>query len=275
MLFAAASLGFAQKFSIKLTGGLNYAGGGDFSSGLQGQMDYLKAEYNVTGAYRFPNLGINASGEFIFHFTPNIGLGLGVGYFQHVKEGKVAYDFSFVKVEEMIKPKTSVIPITANIHYLLPVSSKINLDFSAGGGAYFTTLNWDYRSDVDIIGLKSYDQSTFKSTKTGFGLQAGVGLEYALSAKIAIGLNIVGRCAQVSGFKGAWTDSGGGDLWSYSDSGSDRLPWYYDWKLPGGHSYPQIVFQEDQPAGSTVANARLAKLILSGFSVTIGLKIDL
>jgi hypothetical protein len=278
MLVAALSLaavpGFSQRFAFKLSGGLDYASGGDLAAGIQGQSDYLNTEYGTTGEYKIPRLGLNFAGEIIFFLRPHLGIGIGAGYLHHVQESQITYDVSDIAATETIKPTISVVPITLNIHFLVPVSSKVTLDLSAGPGYYFATFKWDYRMDLSLLGYSGYDAYAFKANKGGLGFQGGVGLEFAFSPRLALVVSILGRYASIDKFQGSWTDKGGGDFWEFDDSGNDHSAWYYEWQV-GGKSYGQLAFQSGQPSGTTVGNPRPAKLGLTGFVAAIGFKIGL
>jgi len=270
-----ASLGSAQtKFSFQLGGGMNYSSGGDLARGLRGQSDYLADEYQVSGRYDVPLWGFNFSGEFLYHLNSRFALGLGIGYFEQMKESQISYTYGFVDVIEKVSPKYAVIPITANVHYYLPLGQSLRLDLSAGAGYYLARMNYEYRQDLSLLGYNGNDVYTFQASKGGLGLQGGVGLELILSPRLALALNVLGRYASISGFSGDWTEKGGGDFWDFDESGSGEKFWYYEWNY-NSKTYAQLAFQEEIPSGSTVKNARPAKLEVLGFSVLLSIKVGL
>jgi len=128
--------------------------------------------------------------------------------------------------------------------------------------------------DVRLLGYSSYDAYGFTAQKGGLGFQGGLSLEFAFSPRLAFVMSILGRFASIDEFRGPWTEKGGGDFWEINDSGPDHSAWYYDWQA-GGKTYGQLAFQSEQPAGAAVSNPRRAKLGLTGFAATIGLKIGL
>jgi len=265
------SFGYSQSFGLKLSGGLSYAGGGDLAKGIKGETEYLGADYSLTGEFRAPYLGMEIGGELIYYFGSKFGIGLGVGYSRHAKESAVSYNIDLVGVQETLKPKYSVVPITANLHYLLALSPNLSLDLTAGAGYYLATLDWDHRMDMEIMGYTGNFEYIFKSTKGTVGFQAGLGLEMKITSKAALVWTVWGRYASISELKGDWTDKAGGELWSYEDSGSGGYAWYYDLRY-GGQTYARVVFDTDKPVGSNFSDVRYAKLSLTGIVTTVGLK---
>jgi len=284
-LLIFASVGFSQKFALKLGGGWGQASGGDFAKYIQGQSDYAHDAFTTNDRFVFPHLGMNFGGEFIFYFRPNMGLGLGFGYFRLAKDSEIAYDFGDVSATEQLKPNFMIIPLTLSFHYLWPLSSKLSLDLEAGISSFLVKLDWDYTTNFHLAlpndpsqVYEGVDQFIFQSGyRFGSGLQAGVSLEYRLFPRISLVIGGLGRISllSASGFKGNWTEQGSGDLWNFLDSGSGTYVWYYAWKF-NDKTYSQVVFQDEEPAaGATVSNVRRAKFGLTGFTATIGVKIGL
>ncbi|MCX6561736.1 MAG: hypothetical protein NTZ26_14630 [Candidatus Aminicenantes bacterium] len=270
-----AAVAFPQTLSLALRGGAGFASGGDLSRGLQGLMDYYAAEYDgLTGEHSFQRLGWTAGGELLFHLSPRLAIGLGAGYEMHGKESVVEYGIDAVQVTETLTPKLAVIPVTASLHLFLPVGGKIKIDLSAGGGAYLTRLDWTSSYRISLLGYTGTDDFHFQGSKWGLGAHAGLGLEWSLTPALAATLNITGRWVRVSGFQGDWTETGAGDFWSFTEGGSDYSFFYYDWSS-GSTTYPQVVFQTDVPQGTTVANARQARIDLTGFTATVGIRLNL
>jgi hypothetical protein len=272
--FAAAQPA-ANKFSLKLYGGGTYGSGGDFAKGIQGQSDYLAESYAVSGSYAFPKLGWLAGGELLIPLSSRISLGLGAGFERHANSKAVSYDIGAIAISETLAPKFTVLPVTGMLHWSLPLGGAIKIDVALGGGVYLTKMNWDYAFDMTVLSYSGRDAYNFTSkTQMGYGGQAGLGLELGLSSGISLVLQVLGRYVVVPEFEGSWTDVGTGDFWTYSDSGNDHIPWFYNWTFAGA-TYPQLLFQADEPSGTTVSDARKAKLDLNGVAATIGIKIKL
>jgi hypothetical protein len=284
-LLGFASLGFGQspsdpaapspRFSLKVGGGGGYATLGDFGLGVKGQFDYLKDEYgDVKGTYEAPHWGAAAGGEIICRIGGRLSVGLGSGYIRHATASQVTYVLGFIDVKERINPRLTVIPIELSLHLQLPLGRVFSLDLYAGPGYYLGTLDYEYRMDLSLLGLDGYDVYTFSSRRGAVGFQGGLGLEMALGSRLALVLNIGGRYARLVDFKGDWTEEGGGDFWDYSDNGSGDGMWYYAWTY-NAKKYDQVAFQAERPTGSLVSDVRPARVDLTGFCLTLGLKIKL
>jgi hypothetical protein len=268
------SSGYSQKFALKLGGGLGILKGNDLTRGIQGQSDFLNKEYGFETGFAIPEQGREFGGELLFFPVPRFGIGLGVGSFQVFKESRISYAVGSLNATEWIKPTITVIPVTLNLHFNLPLASWFRVDLSAGAGYYQTTLKWEYRADFDLAGFKGNDVYSFSAEKGGFGYQAGLGLEFAFSPRFAVVLGVGGRSVTIGPFaNGTWSETVGGDFESFGDGGSDHTFWAYD-KQAHDRSYALIAFQAEPPYGSpAIGNAREAKLDLTGLTASIGVKV--
>ena len=281
-LWLLASAGFSQESSIKLSGGFGFATGGDLNKTIKGTSDLWRDFDGAAGELKPVNLGLNFEVEFIHHYTPSLGLGLGIGYFRASKESGplssaigVPGIFS-LSSEYSIKPVISALPITLNFHYFLLAGSKISFDFHAGIGYYLATLDF---SGKDVLSDSFFDQisehwtedTTFASTKGGFGFQAGIGFEFEVAKRVAIVCDVFGRLASVSGFKGKYTYRESGD-YTWQESASDYYFWSYDETFDGS-SYAQFDFYTEKPEGEGITNAKQGSVDLTGFGITLGFRI--
>jgi hypothetical protein len=263
------------RVSFQFAGGLNFAAGGDLARGIRGYDEYLKNKFNATDGFKVPVLGFRFSGEFLYHFNDRIAAGLGVGYFEHVKQSEATYQYyGIIDARETIRPKYRVLPITAGVHYFLPLSRSFRLDLSAGAGCYLAALDYMRRQDLSLLGLSASDIYSFESVRAGFGVYGGIGLEWVIKPRFSVLLNVTGRLASISGFVGDWTERGQGDFWNYKESGTDHRIWFVKWKTDS-QTYDVIAFDEKKPAGNAYEDAREARLGLSGFAATLGFKIGL
>jgi opacity protein-like surface antigen len=275
LAIASSAAAADTRVSFQLSGGLNYATGGDIARGLQGQTDYLLDEFGAEGELASPPWGFQVNGEFLYHFTDQFALGIGVGYFEHFKQTASDYSLGLIDVRETVSPKYKVTPITANLHYAFPWFGPVRLDIYAGAGAYLAKFDFVYRQDFSLLGFNGSALYDFEASKVGFGVQGGLGLEFVIDPKFSIVLSVSGRMASVSGLVGDWTETGAGDFWDYRESGTDAQVWFFEWNS-GTNVYDQIAFQEEEPTAEDGAtNVRPARLGLTGFAATLGFKIKL
>ena len=266
--------GSAQTFALKLQGGMGTVSGGDLTAGIRGQNQLLAEEFQTTSAFRVPKSGVNLAGEVVFYPLTHFGIGIGGGYFQSFKQSAVLYTYGDLQVLETIKPRIQAVPLTLNLHWNIFVTSWLHLDVSGGSGLYFTTLSWDYRNSYVLSDLNGSEHYTFKASKSAVGYQGGLGLEYLVSRRLAVVLNVSGRVVSVGPFsKGAWTDAFTGSSVPPDSSGNDHSFWYYEWNT-GSQTFPQIAFQANPPTGDpAIGNVRTAKIDLNGLSATIGIRL--
>jgi hypothetical protein len=264
----------AQKFAVSFSGGMGYFAGGDLATGLQGENAYRSDGFNVDTGFTIPKTGLNFAGEVIFYPWKNFGIGLGMEYQKTAKESRIGFTIGSIDATETITPEVRAMPITLNLHYLIPLSSKLKVSISAGAGYYLTTLKYNYASEFGIGAQRESETYAFQAKKGAIGCQGGLGLEFALSGRLAIVFNASGRYASISPFEnGTWSNSRSGSFGEFSTSGSDDAFWIYDW-LQNGKTYSRLAFQDIAPTGQQgMSNVRKAKIDLTGFAATLGLKI--
>jgi hypothetical protein len=268
LLFLMPSVAKAQydtgRFSFKLYGGLNYLSGGDLNTGAQGfgetWYDIFDAlALNPDGEFSPVHLGMDFGGEFIFQFTPNIGVGLGVGYISATKSSTIDYSPTAAGVELFWKSSPSAIPITASFYYFLPAGGNLKFFFNAGLGYYFAKANFQH--NWWFLVPFNWDA---KTSGGGLGFHGGLGMEYGFTPQFGLIAEIKGRYASFSNFEGSvvWTYPWGGS----PDTFEGKL-WALDMDLGFG-AKPWLWVLDTEPAGT---NQRQAKVDFSGFSFLIGL----
>jgi opacity protein-like surface antigen len=262
LLFAcglAAPAAAQSRTGFRLGGGLGYFGGGDLNTGIQGMSDLYSTLYqaigvNVQNGYKPVHLGMDLNGEFFFHLSPEFAIGFGVGYLSMAKDSSLDLSLGTESVSIGWKPKIQAIPLTLNLHYYIPVGGRVKLVVSAGAGFYMAKIDFTQNADSDT--------DVYKMSANGFGAHGGLGMEVGLSSNVSLVIDLLGRLASISGFTGDHTWSGG------TEAGGK----FYHFEgtfFPYG-TFPILTFSDSLPTGSTIANAREAKLDLSGFSAIAG-----
>jgi len=270
VILSAASAASAA-VSIKLTGGMVYLFANDYDKGVKGAYDYISDNFNeVTGTYGSFRFGQNFGGEVIVSLDRTFSLGLGGGYFLVAKQSAFGYKWSTYSEEETYKPRLSLIPITLNLHYFLPLSGALSLDVFGGLGYYLARFQYESRLTTDFF---SYEQTkTFNARKNVFGLQGGIGLEFRLNSLLGFILQVEGRMAALSDPRGDWTEQESWFLGVRQAGGADGSFWYYE-KNDSERVYPQVTFSNTEPSDPSFSNIRKGTINLSGISAAAGLKI--
>lgn len=255
-----------SRLGFKIGGGLAYLGGGDLNKGLQGMSDLLGDIYTlggvtVGGGYSPVHLGMDLAGEIIFQITPNMGIGLGAGYFSASKASEMTLTTPTDSATMNWKPQAGVIPITLNFHYSIPAGGSLKFNIHAGVGYYLATL----KHTQHIILIFELDDE-YDLSGSGFGAHGGVGLEIALSPNVGFTFDILGRFASLGPFKGDRTYSVG--MGTNTETGGTL--WYEDVTMGTLGTYPYLAYDADAPGGSGISGVHEAKLDLSGFSAVAG-----
>jgi len=271
LILILPGLSKAEKFGVKLSGGMNYLLVGDVNEGVKGVIDYLRDSATVvpgTSVEREAkpiHLGFDFEGYVIINLTPRVGIGFGAGYIQGAKISELTVRFpEGPEASFATKPKISAIPIRVGVFYTLPVSEMVNVVFNAGAGLYLAKYSYYFLSE----GAWSGNTITQTTSAKGFGFHGGVGLEFNLASNIAFVLEGQGRYAKIGGFEG--TAKYDGSSLPYTKEG----PLYYWEQMTIIGKYPRVLVRENKPSGPDVSNAREAKVDFSGFTFLAGIKIN-
>jgi len=260
-----AATAYGAKLSLKFNGGGTYLMGGDYNKSMDGWRDYEQtvlgpAETFVDNLKKL-GLGFQFGGELMYELSPSLAAGIEVGYLSASVESWFSRTWHNYKLT--LTPTLSAIPIMLNIHYYMPLCGKMKLHAVAGGGAFISRLNYGYAIEDTAY---PYNGTWKPNNKTVFGAKAGIGIEYGLSANIALIFDIIGRYAEVKGFRGAYS----GDYNGVQKSGTVTL-FYYDYD----GTYPLVGLYETAPSGPHIQNVREAKFSLSGVAALIGVRVNL
>jgi opacity protein-like surface antigen len=253
------------KLSLKFSGGGTYLLGGDYNQAMDGWRNYEKTVVGASETFvdnlKKIGLGFRIGAELIYEFNPSLALGLEVGYLGASVESSFSRTWHNYKLT--LTPSLSAVPTLLNVHYFMPLGEKLKLHAVAGAGAFLSRLEYGYAiEDINY----PYSGTWKPASKTVFGGQIGIGLEYALSASLALTFDVIGRYAEIPGFTGPWS----GIYDGVEKSGTATL-YYYDYD----GTYPMIGLYETPPSGVHLQNVRDAKFSLSGVSALIGIRIGL
>ncbi len=248
----------AERFGIKLTGGINYLEVGDPNASLKGFADFMKELaifWGVTGEGEIEQIhsGLDLEGDIIFYLSPRLGISLGSGYIygNKVKDANKVILSGFTYAYGM---KMSAIPVRLGVHYSLPMSSRIRIFLNGGVGYYFA--KWS--ESIDWM-ASTTDQ---EAKASGIGFHGGVGLELKLASPIAFILEGQGRHVKIGGFEGKKLNFLEGNLYYYETSFMEN------WN-------PRVdIIDIDGFIPIGVRNLREAKVDFSGFTFRAGIKIN-
>jgi opacity protein-like surface antigen len=272
LLLPLPGLSKAEKFAVKLSGGMNYLLVGDVNKGVKGVIDNLRDSAtvvpgtSVAGEAKPIHLGFDFEGYVIINLTSLVGIGFGAGYIQGAKISELTVRFpEGPETSFTTKPKISAVPIRLGVFYTLPMNEMINVVFNVGAGLYLAKYSYYFLSEGAWIG-NTINQ---KASAKGFGFHGGIGFEFNLAPNIAFVLEGQGRYAKIGGLEG--TAEYAGSSLPYTEKGA-----LYYWEQTSSlGKYPRVLVQENEPSGPLYSNVKGAKVDFSGFAFSVGIKINL
>jgi len=275
VLLAAPAFPDIRGWNVRLTGGWTTVDGGDFSAGLVGMNDLIRAEYSlVGGSWRAPRTGFDLGVEVEAELSPRFGLALGLGYLRAEKPGAVEYDYWIIRSKEEIRPVFCAVPLTLTAGFRLPVWGRLSLRAAGGPGLYFVRVGWDRDYVINTLWVVDQGSETWRASAARFGVQGRLAIEFAVNARIAVVLEGGGRWLRWSGARGPWTLKGSDSLsGDYLESGARTL-WRYD-LAADGKGYPLWALSDAEPRPARSSGVGLARIDLSGFSLRAGLRVSL
>ena len=252
--------------SVKLSGGLNYFFGGDITKGTEGlydsNADFLSsAGYSLESKTESFHNAVDISGDIIFNFTPQIGIGLGAGYISASETNTLTVSGAGLLGLEQLRstPKITAVPIRLGLYFSLPIHRLFAVSFNCGAALYLT--KYSLTLDKDWTNLNSIYH---KTSAKGLGFHGGISFEINLTHRAVFFIEGRGRYAKVSNFKGKETDRVFAG-WKYVDSVEEGVLYYLE-----DDNYPYLTILEEEPSGYKII--RKGVFDLSGFSFRSGIR---
>lgn len=151
--------------------------------------NFAKGEYdNNKSGYSKAGVHLNLSG--VHYFTPNLGINVLIGYTQFGSKGLQSLvegykeDSGTDSTTLSTTEKSSSFSVLVGPIYKIPVTDKFSVQIRALGGYTNSTLGGFKVYYEDYLDNTIMTQK--KSTAGSFGLQAGLGLNYKITNKIAV-----------------------------------------------------------------------------------------
>ena len=264
---------YGGQFWLKAGGGVATLNGGDYNRAVPGSNNLYRVLYtNVSGVLAKLDRGLDLALEAGVGFGRHWNLSVGLGYLSAKEVSNIAYDWKFgpntYHDTIAIDPHFSAIELSLNAAYVIPIG-PVRLNLEAGPGLYFCR----FASDSDFTSTQldwSYSYQ-FRADRVAPGVRGGVGIEVAVSRRLAVVLDVLGRYVRVNDIQGTGTVSGTIAGASYADSLPGQSFWYYEY-VTGNVNYPQTSFQAFEPTSYLITNARKGRFDFTGVSATFGFK---
>jgi hypothetical protein len=266
-----------EQVAFKVLGGLAQVQGDDYNKGILGAYEYTRdTSDSLSGSYKTLKSGTDFQAEIINYWGYHIGIGIGGGYYRVTNASGVTgtasvpdptYQFSSTYI-----PKISVIPFFINLHYKVPLASRIGLDVFAG--PVFQVIQFGFRREATSSLNSLSELETFNASGTALGFQGGLSFSCRILRGIALVADGFYRSSKVSNIKGNWFLTSTSSSGTVTNSSSSYYLWAYNDSQ--GAVYPRIgFFDANGPTGGNISDARKANLNLSGVVGMIGLKFSI
>ncbi|MBN1273604.1 MAG: hypothetical protein JXB26_15160 [Candidatus Aminicenantes bacterium] len=266
-------------FGLRIKGGGTYLFKNDVNEAIEAVSQFWEALPGTTvyGHFKGVQMGIDASAELFFNFTPSFGFGFGCGLISAGKESTIASTWESWwgppnEYEDTYHPKFKTIPLFFNLYFGIPGPS-VNIVFHAGAGYYMGQFDWKY-SYIDTDDPDVYYEETWSAKKNAFGFQAGLDIELKLARSFAFIIGLEGRFVKFSNLSGdfSWLDVS--SWWEDSGTAPNLTLWYCEYDTGVG-TFPEIFFSDTKPSGPGYQNVREAVINLNGISAKVGFKISM
>jgi hypothetical protein len=267
------------RISLKLQGGWAYISAGDVNPGTQAYFDWETASWPPwDGRYLAVHSGYELGGTLIFDLNRTLGIGIGVEYLKSSRTSRMVFSGTYVWGGLSAEPKLTAIPIRLGLFLNAPLRGKINFTANAGVSYYFQARYSDrwYFSYGSGGWVTESMQTTTRAEKKGIplGLDGGLGIEYKLTRRIFLCMDVRGRYARFRGLRGTTTveeyDEVSGTPTTLSETG--KL--YYE-SVPMLTGSPRLIMVQSDPPAGPGGVPRQAVVDFSGVSLQLGIRIRL
>ncbi len=261
-----ASAEESSRFSLRLSGGGAYSMGGDINAGQEGYMQYWGTlasviGYDVQGEFKNARLGPSFAADIVFQLTRWLGIGLGAEYVSASRLSLYTLTAPGFSYDMTSTPRFSAIPIKLGLFLTAYESTGFRCVFHAGVGYYLGKAG----SEWMLSGSGGAQSETTDLTANGLGFHGGMAFEIRLSPSLGLLLELAGRFARFTGWKGS-------TIFAYPEGADTVEGKAYYFEVDSGYYLYPVVFVSDQtPDG--VTGLRDARVDFSGGSVRLGILI--
>lgn len=250
-------------FALGFFGGGGYTSVGDLNSGADGFFNFYSDLLGAKPEGRFAAVHVHYlfGGELSFILSSRASVVVGADYFRGKRESAMTLSQNSLKHHLAAGPEIRVFPLRLFFGYR-PFSFtflKIGVEYSFAECRYLYRLEW-----ANI----SWQQWQGKAKAQGLGAVGSLGLEWEVTAGVALVAEVGGRFSRIKGFEGTsiYTDSLGLEV------EEEGKLYFYQVKMTAEKVYDLAFVRSKRPSEAGVINPREAELDLSGASAKLGIK---
>ncbi|MBN2246290.1 MAG: hypothetical protein JW755_10650 [Candidatus Aminicenantes bacterium] len=245
--------------TIKVFTGFNHIAAGQINEGMRGVVDYHRTLLSNYGHYFLGEIepfhsGFDYGVDAIYSLTSRIGIGIGTGYIFWGNKSYIPLN-NLVETRRIENvPKVKAYPIRLGAFVSIPIFKKINVAFNGGPAYYFAHYNYN------MFFIRPYTVAQ-RVNGRGWGFDGGIGLELEWNSRATLFIEVRGRHAKISTFKGT----------------EKRLGYTYEGPLcflefgEGSEIKGQLwVLNEEM---LIYPNVKKAEFDLSGYAINVGAKV--
>jgi hypothetical protein len=259
--------------SVKLGGGGSYLLVGDYKEHFG---SYTSAYLSNGQSLEAPQLGLDLTGDVIFHITRVLGISVGAGYLKASKTSTYGDSWWSGSSNDETSLTLSAIPIRLGVHVFIPFSSRVEGFVSVSPTFYLAEARETetYTSYDSVEGAYDFEMTRDVESKRP-GVEGALGLEVNLGSAFSFFFEAAGRYAKLSPFKGSYVSS---DSDGRSSSLTDATLYAYESYDTDIHEWVKYVSATDSPPASTSTvqrrNVREANVDFTGAAVRFGFAIS-
>jgi hypothetical protein len=272
VLLVATALAFPQNVIFKLSGGLSWLNGSDLNAGLAGETRAIQAaSRTAVGGFEALGNGLGGQIEVMTMIGARLGVGFVGGYYRVSKISQIsshglAADGTPFDATAGYNARVSVLPFGINVHYMMPIGSRLTLDAYAGPVFSIVQFNAANPTTSTISDLRQL--ITFTASQTALGGQIGLGLAFRVIPDLALIADGFYRIEKVGNLQGNWAQSGTADAAAIAGSSSI----YYLWTYQSAGIQRIGFFDANGPTDTAATGARKAEIDLSGLALAAGIR---
>lgn len=247
---------------LYIKGGIGTTDGGDFNNLIQGYHDYWSG---VDDYANWDKIGLmmEFNAEILFNVSQNVGFGIGAGYMTKNNIGEYGSQDPDLGFDWDREYGFRVIPLSGNLHLSFLTTRLFGFSIHAGVDYLLGNITHDFNFQSNS-GSSSRTEEVKCNT---LGYHGGVSIDINFSSSVSL---VIGGGYRFAEFKN-WT----GSVDSPSTGKLDGELYYYEYQDPNNEEYyPRMIVWPGEPSASYYRNVHLARINLSGFSSTIGIKIN-